>query len=320
MGNFVRTDAKMDQLGFVRGPAMIYAAPITQAPPTDIGTIIRLTGSEVDEIQTVTTTGVPTGGTFKLNFRGVSTIAIPWNAAAAVMQAALEGLATIGAGNVTCAGGPLPTGVVVTFTNNQGKTNQPLMTVTSELLTGGATPHAVVAETTPGVGLYDPMGSWFALGGTKDGVNPTYNSSDEEFTIDQQQAIIGALPQNHEWTLTTSLVQVTLENLAFAWDMGPVTLNTTPAVPEKRMGMGAPSALTQRRIAVIHRRGIGANAGLLRCHFFRIAQRQGGTAAQLAYAATGEQQRAPLNMRALVDDAVQDEYSRIGYLLDQQPN
>lgn len=320
MGNFIRTNAKMDQLGFVRGPAMIYAAPMTTAPPTDIGVILRLTGVENNEVQTVTTTGTPTGGTFKLNFRGVSTTALAFNATAVAIQAALEALSTIGTGNVTCTGGPLPTGVIVTFVGNLGNQDVPAMTVTSAALTGGTTPAVVITITTPGAGLFDPLNGWFPLGGTKDGVTPRYNSADEEFTIDQQQVIIGALPNNHEFGVQTSLVEVTLENLALAWDMGAVTLNTVPPVPEKRMGMGAPTAYTQRRIAVIHRRSIGANAGLLRCHFLRICQRQGGTEATLPYQSTGEQQRIPLNMRAMVDDAVQVDTDRVGYILDQQPN
>lgn len=320
MGGFIRTDAKMDQLGFVRGPAMIYAAPMSQAPPSDVGQILRITGTENNEVQALTVTGSPTGGSFKLSFKGVATGVIAFNATAAQIQALLEAVSTIGSGNVTCTGGPLPaTPVSITFVGNLGNQDVPALIVTASAFTGGTTPAAAISITTPGAGLYDTLGSWFPLGGTKDGVNPTYNSADEEFTIDQQQSIIGALPTNHEWGVTTSLVQVTPENLAFAWDMGSVTLNTAVTPNEKRMGMGAPSAYTQRRLAVIHRRGIGANVGLLRCHFFRIVQRAGGTEASLGYASTGEQQRVPLRMRALPDDNVAVDTDRHGYILDQQP-
>lgn len=320
MGGFIRTDAKMDQLGFVRGPAMIYAAPMSQAPPTDIGQILRITGVENNEVQTLSVTGTPTGGTFKLSFKGVTTGVIAFNSTAAALQALLEAVSTVGSGNVLCSGGPLPgTPIVVTFQANLGNQDVPALIPTASAFTGGTTPAAAVAITTPGAGLYDPLGSWFALGGTKDGVNPTYNSADEEFTIDQQQAIIGALPTNHEWGVTTSLVQVTPENLALAWDMGTVTLNTAVTPNEKKMGMGAPSAYTQRRLAVVHRRNIGANTGLLRAHFFRIVQRAGGTEASLGYASTGEQQRVPLRMRALPDDNVALDTERHGYMLDQQP-
>jgi hypothetical protein len=306
----------MEQLGFVRGPAMIYAAPVSQAPPANIGDILRLTGSPVNEVQTLTVTGTPTGGTFRLSFRGVQTAAIVFSATAAAIQAALEALSTVGVGNVVCAGGPLPgSPVTITFQGTLAGQNQPMIAVASQAFTGGTTPAAAVAETTPGVGLYDPLGSWFALGGTKNGVVPTMNNTEEEFTIDQQKVTIGVLPNEWTWSFTTSLVEVTPENLAFTWDMGPVTLNTLPAVPEKQVGFGAPDGYTVRRIAIVHRRPAN-QGGLLRAHFFRKMIRQAAEST-LSYASTGDQQTVALQMRGLVDDNVSDQYQNVGYLLDQ---
>jgi hypothetical protein len=59
-------------------------------------------------VQTLTTTGTPTGGTVPLSFDGRSTT-VAFNASAAAVQTALEGLPNIGTGNVVCGGGPLPT-------------------------------------------------------------------------------------------------------------------------------------------------------------------------------------------------------------------
>jgi hypothetical protein len=238
MGGFIRTNAGMEQLGFVRGPAMIYAAPATQAPPANIGDVLRLTGSPANEVQTLTITGTPTGGTFKLAYKSVSTATIAYNATSAAVQAALEALSTIGSGNVVCAGGPLPASpVTITFQGLLAGSNLPLVTVNSAAFTAGTTPAATVAETTPGSGLYDPLGGWFPLGGTKNGVNPSMNNTEEEFTIDQQKVSIGVLPNEFTWAFTTSLVEVTPENLAFVWDMGPVTLNTLPAIPGEEGGL-----------------------------------------------------------------------------------
>jgi hypothetical protein len=316
MGGFIRTNAGVEQLGFVRGPAMIYAAPLTQAPPANIGDIVRLTGSSVNEVQTLTITGTPTGGTFRLSFKSVSTAAIAFNASAAAVQAALEAISTVGTGNVVATGGPLPaTAVVLTFQGQLAGTNVPLITVNTPAFTGGTTPVATVAETTPGSGLYDPLGSWFPLGGTKNGVNPTMNNTEDEFTIDQQKVAVGVLPNEWTWTFTTSLVEVTPENLAFAWDMGPVTLNTLPAVPEKQFGFGAPDGYTVRRIAIVHRRPV-TQGNLLRCHFFRKMIRQAAESS-LGYASTGDQQSVALQMRGLVDDNVSDQYQNVGYMLDQ---
>jgi hypothetical protein len=316
MGGFVRTNAGIEQLGFVRGPAMIYAAPTSQADPANIGDILRLTGSPTNEVQTLTVTGTPTAGTFRLSFRSVSTANIAYNATSAAVQAALEALSTIGAGNVVCAGGPLPASpVTITFQGTLAGANQPLLGVNSVAFTGGTTPTAAVAETTPGQGLYDPLGSWFTLGGTKNGVVPTMNNTEEEFTIDQQKVSIGVLPNEWTWSFTTSLVEVTPENLAFTWDMGPVTLNTLPAVPEKQIGFGAPDGYTVRKIAIIHRRPT-TQGSLLRCHYFRKMIRQAAEST-LSYASTGDQQSVALQMRGLVDDNVSDPYRNVGYMLDQ---
>jgi HK97 family phage major capsid protein len=66
-------------------------------------------GQATNEVQTVTITGSATGGTFTLTFRGATTSGLAYNAAAATVQTALQGLSTIGSGNATVsgsAGGP----------------------------------------------------------------------------------------------------------------------------------------------------------------------------------------------------------------------
>ena len=105
-----------------------------------------------DEVQTISSSGTPTGGTFKLSFKGQRTAALDFDASAAEIDAALGALSTIGgAANVTCAGGALPTDVTVTFTGALAKKAVPLLTVVESALTGGTDPEITVAETTPGV-------------------------------------------------------------------------------------------------------------------------------------------------------------------------
>jgi hypothetical protein len=316
MGSFQRTNAGMEQLGFVRGPARVLAAPLSQAAPANIGEIIRLTATPTNEVQTLSITGTPTGGTFRLSFRGVTTATIAYNATSAAVQAALEAISTVGTGNLLAAGGPLPgSPVTLTFQGLLAAQDQPLITVSGAAFTGGTTPAGAVVQTTAGVGLYDPLGSWFDLGATKNGVVPTMNNTEEEFTIDQQKVAIGVLPNEWTWSFTTSLVEVTPENLALVWDMGPTTLNTLPATPEKQVGFGAPDGYTVRRIAIIHRRPT-TQGGLLRAHFFRKMIRQAAEST-LSYASSGDQQSVALQMRGLVDDNVADQYQNVGYLLDQ---
>lgn len=111
-------------------------------------------GREVgtNAVQTLTITGTPTGGTFRLTFNGVETANIAYNAAAAAVQSALEAISSIGTGNVLCGGGALPgTPVTITFQGLLAAEPQPLMTVTTPAFTGGTAPAGSVATTTPGV-------------------------------------------------------------------------------------------------------------------------------------------------------------------------
>lgn len=102
------------------------------------------------EVQTVTITGGPTGGTFTLTFDGETTAAIAYNAAASAVQSALEALSNIEPGDVAVTGGPLPdTAVTVTFGGRYLGDNVPQMTASGSL-TGGTTPAVAVATTTGG--------------------------------------------------------------------------------------------------------------------------------------------------------------------------
>lgn len=109
--------------------------------------VVRTAGGA--EVQTVTITGGPTGGSFTLTFDGQTTAAIPYNAAAADVRTALEALSNLAVGDVTTSGGPLP-GTAVTVTFAAGLGDVPQMTATSSL-TGGTTPAVTVSTTTSGV-------------------------------------------------------------------------------------------------------------------------------------------------------------------------
>jgi len=116
-----------------------------------------------DEVQTVTVTGSPTGGSFTLTFTGQTTGAIAHNASASTVQAALVALSNIGTGNVEVAGsngGPY----TVRFVGDLANTDVAEMTATASL-TGGSTPGVTVATTTAGGAATDiPAGL-----GTSDG-------------------------------------------------------------------------------------------------------------------------------------------------------
>lgn len=110
-----------------------------------------LTTGGTNEIQTVTITGTPTGGSFTMTFDGETTASIAYNAAASAVQTALLALSNIGTGDVVVAGGPGPgTPYTVTFQGGLAATDVPQMTATGSF-TGGTTPAVAVTTTTPGV-------------------------------------------------------------------------------------------------------------------------------------------------------------------------
>lgn len=108
-----------------------------------IGTNIVADGAS--EVQTVTITGSPTGGSFTLTYAGQTTGAIAYNAAATAVQSALRALSNMPESGVSVtgsAGGPY----TVTFADGA---NVAQMTATSSL-TGGTTPGVTVATSTEG--------------------------------------------------------------------------------------------------------------------------------------------------------------------------
>jgi hypothetical protein len=104
--------------------------------------------SATSEVQSATVTGVPTGGTFTLTWQTETTAAIAYNATAAVVKAALEGLGLINPGDVVVtgvAGGSY----TITFAGQYVGQNVPALTATASL-TGGTTPGVTIATVTAG--------------------------------------------------------------------------------------------------------------------------------------------------------------------------
>lgn len=139
-GNLIRTTT---------GALVIVDAGYTGTGPLAGGTA---------EVQTVTITGTPTGGTFTLTYAGQTTAAIAYNANAAAVQAALEALSNLDTGDVAVGGGPGPgTPWTVTFSLALGNPAQ--MTATGSF-TGGTAPAVAVTTTTPYVAPTATAGDW----------------------------------------------------------------------------------------------------------------------------------------------------------------
>lgn len=136
---------------------LVNLAPSTQF---ERGMAIGKITSTANDLQTLTVTGTPTGGTIRLTGTAPTTgqtwitDTIAYNAAAATVaskvQAALVAAGEAGA-TVTGGGGALPgTPVTLTFGGSLAGLPVPVATVYNNSLTGGTDPAAAVVHTTTG--------------------------------------------------------------------------------------------------------------------------------------------------------------------------
>jgi Tfp pilus assembly protein PilX len=113
----------------------------------------KMAGACCNAVQTITTSGTPTGGSFKISATppggsATTSVAIAYNASYTTVQAAL--VTIFGSGNVVCSGGNLPTAVVCTFQGSDANKAVTLMSQYSNSLTGGSSPKSVYTNTTTG--------------------------------------------------------------------------------------------------------------------------------------------------------------------------
>jgi hypothetical protein len=135
----------------------VFVGNVGNARPTpaEIETIDpALFGALVHELKI---SGTPTGGTFTITVGTDTTTALAYNASAAVIQAALEALDSVGTGNVTVTGTSLTAGLDVAWIGRlQGSTVTPTSTDT---LTGTGTPAS-------GFTVKTALNGWKSIGHT----------------------------------------------------------------------------------------------------------------------------------------------------------
>ncbi len=121
----------------------------------------------VNEQQTITITGGPPtpGTTFNIAF-GADDVDVAWDApvtGVGSIQEALEGLSTIGAGNISAAGTSFTSGgITITFTGDLAQTNVAEMVVTDVSLDNGAAP-AIATDQEGGMQLSVDGGTAVAI-------------------------------------------------------------------------------------------------------------------------------------------------------------
>lgn len=160
---------------------------------------------------------------------------------------------------------------------------------------------------------YDATANWNELGATKTGISISINNAEETFDVDQIAGDISTEPTNWEVFVGTQLAEMTLERLAVAWEGSAVTVDATPpSGSEKELGIGQPTAYTQRRLAVLFQRPNGK----IRGYFFRKAQRT-PQESTIAHAKTGEQQSVPVRFKCLADSSISEVKKRFFIIRDQ---
>lgn len=130
--------------------------PVNLAPSTTFaaGVALGISGVAANAVQTLTTTGTPTGGSQTVTFNdpqsgAAITFVVPFDATAAIAQTNMR--AAIGNSDVVVTGGPQPgTALIFTFSGTR-YAGRPIYAMTTvAAFTGGTAPAASFAQTTVG--------------------------------------------------------------------------------------------------------------------------------------------------------------------------
>jgi uncharacterized phage protein gp47/JayE len=104
--------------------------------------------ASIDEVQTLTYSSVPDSGDFFLDFDGQITASIAFGAVAATIQASLEALSNIGAGNVLVTGDVSSGLTTITFAGTLAGLPQNQITINTNNLLDGVTVVTITPATT----------------------------------------------------------------------------------------------------------------------------------------------------------------------------
>jgi len=161
---------------------------------------------------------------------------------------------------------------------------------------------------------------WNDFGGTEGGATLSRSYEMNEISVDQVAGVFDK--EVTDWTMSvqTELAETTLENIQIAW-VGSSAITTVTGVPsgypvERKLGLGAPTCLPERMIALIvdKKEDCAAGESRVRAHVFWIAQIDGAESAQ-PYV-KGDKTVVPVTFNILPDPS-KDEGEEFGIILDQ---
>jgi hypothetical protein len=207
----------------------LLTASTTGLNPVIVQTTPGITGTP--EIQRLTLTGDPWGGTTTLVIGANTTTALAYNATAATIQTALAALASVGANNVTCSGGPWPLPVVAQFAAALGNlapaTATPTLhnaTITiTETTPGGALAVVTQTQRSRGPNHWDDPTNWTPAG---------IPDHADDVTLDGSTDCLYGLRQRATFTANATLNTITIQDNAAPFQPGQkIRLRSTGTLP-----------------------------------------------------------------------------------------
>ena len=161
---------------------------------------------------------------------------------------------------------------------------------------------------------------WNDFGATEGGAEISRSYKTNDIEVDQINGVFDREVTDWSMELSTSLAETTLENLQIAW-VGASNITSVSGIQsgrpaERRLGLGAPSCLPERMIALLvdKREDCAAGTGYVRAYVFWIAQVDGGASNHVFK--KGEKTTLPVKFNIFPDPAEQ-EGEEFGVVLDQ---
>lgn len=155
---------------------------------------------------------------------------------------------------------------------------------------------------------------WNDFGATDGGFKIATSFEKTEWEVDQENAPIDEFLTRWNWRIETTLVEVSLENLAIVWEGTSITTNATPTPDERKVSFGSPASVTERMISYLHDKRPVSGDGRIRAYVFRKA-RYAGTESSHEFM-KGEKAKIPVTFNLFPDTSLSDSQN-MWFMLDQ---
>lgn len=237
---------------FVTGRAQLFTATAGTALPGDLNT--STTGLISLNQQTITLPTTPTGGTFTLTYNGVTSSALDHDSTASEVATALNGLSTLGTGQVDVSGsasGPY----VVSFSGSIGQA-------------GYVEPISVTDSTTGGTGTASVASTRTFLGWTEGDTQLNIEETWAEHMVNEVLSAVDHSPESEAGTISATLSEATLAAWNRAMSGGTYTTQAAGATQTEyeKLGFGGVASEAAPVQLLIYAKNRQGYAQLWVCH------------------------------------------------------